>query len=208
MAGDSPISAFSSALLAKVLTESNTSTTRSHRMPYDLDILDETAWRELVDRHGYRMWAVARAVGLGSADAADAVQGAWLRLVESFHTIRDLDRVGGWLVTTTRHEALRIARRRAGHELTDVVAEIPASDGDPVAEMLTEEDGRLLWEAVDTLPEPCRALLRLIVMVPEAGYAQLSRHLGMPIGSIGPTRIRCLKRLRSLLERSLTEEHR
>jgi RNA polymerase sigma factor (sigma-70 family) len=169
-------------------------------MPYDLDLLDETAWRDLVDRFGYRMWAVARAFGLNSADAADAVQAAWLRLVESAHTIRDPERVGAWLVTTTRHEAARILRGRAGDAPTGLPDEIPAPDGDPVAVMLTEEHGRRLWAAVDTLPMPCRSLLRLIVAAPEAGYAQLARRLDMPIGSIGPTRIRCLKRLRSLME--------
>ncbi|WP_248958762.1 RNA polymerase sigma factor [Sphaerisporangium perillae] len=169
-------------------------------MPYDLDLLDETAWRDLVARHGYRMWAVARAFGLDAADAADAVQAAWLRLLESMHTIRDPERVGAWLVTTTRHEAARIGRRRTGDRLTDLPAEIPAPDGDPTAAMLTEEDGRRLWAAVDRLPHPCRMLLRLIVTVPEASYAQLSRRLDMPIGSIGPTRGRCLKRLRSLME--------
>jgi RNA polymerase sigma factor (sigma-70 family) len=169
-------------------------------MPHDLDLLDETAWRDLVERFGYRMWAVARAFGLNSADAGDAVQAAWLRLVESLHTIRDPDRVGAWLITTTRHEAARIGRRRAGEPLPGLPAEIPAPDGDPVAAMLTEEDGRRLWAAVDTLREPCRSLLRLIVTVPEARYAQLARRLDMPIGSIGPTRLRCLKRLRSLME--------
>ncbi|MFC4589361.1 RNA polymerase sigma factor [Sphaerisporangium corydalis] len=173
-------------------------------MPYDLDLPDETAWRELVERFGYRMWAVARAFGLGPADAADAVQAAWLRLVESLPSIRDPERVGAWLVTTTRHEAARIGRRRAGAPLTGLPADIPAMDGDPAAALLSEDEGRRLWAAVDTLREPCRSLLRLIVTAPEAGYAQLARRLGMPIGSIGPTRIRCLRRLRTLLE----DDHR
>ncbi|WP_214412545.1 RNA polymerase sigma factor [Sphaerisporangium fuscum] len=177
-------------------------------MPCDLDLLDETAWRGLVDRFGSRMWAVARAFGLDAADAADAVQGAWLRLVESLHTIRDPERLGAWLVTTTRHEAARIARRRSGRPLSDLATDIPGHGDDPETAMLTEEHGRLLWEAVDSLPDPCRALLRLIVTVPDAGYAQLAQRLGMPVGSIGPTRIRCLKRLRSLMERSLVEEER
>ncbi|MFC4532061.1 RNA polymerase sigma factor [Sphaerisporangium dianthi] len=170
-------------------------------MPYDLDLLDETAWRDLVARFGRRMWAVARAAGLGPADAGDAVQAAWLRLLESLHTIRDPERVGAWLITTTRHEAARIGRRRAGDRPSGLPADLPAPGGDdPAAAMLSDDQGRRLWAAVDTLPRPCRALVRLIVMVPDASYAQLSRRLDMPIGSIGPTRIRCLKRLRSLME--------
>ncbi|GGK82549.1 RNA polymerase sigma factor [Sphaerisporangium melleum] len=172
-------------------------------MPYDLDHLDETAWRDLVARFGYRMWAVARAIGLDPADAGDAVQAAWLRLLESRHTIRDPERVGAWLVTTTRHEAVRVARRRAGDGPSGMPAEIAAPDADPATMTLTDDEGRRLWAAVDTLPGPCRALVRLIVMAPDASYAQLSRRLDMPIGSIGPTRIRCLKRLRSLMKDQL-----
>lgn len=200
MAGDSPISGSWCPRPARVLTKSIPPTTQSHFMPYDLDLLDEPAWRDLVERFGYRMWAVARAFGLDSTDAADAVQAAWLRLVESLHTIRDPERVGAWLITTTRHEAARIRRSRSGAPLAALPAEVPAPDGDPAAAMLTEEDGRRLWAAVDTLREPCRSLLRLIVCAPEAGYAQLARRLDMPIGSIGPTRSRCLRRLRSLIE--------
>ncbi|WP_203990015.1 RNA polymerase sigma factor [Sphaerisporangium rufum] len=168
-------------------------------MPYELDLLDETAWRDLVDRFGHRMWAVARACGLDTADAADAVQAAWLRLVESLPSIRDPDRVGAWLATTTRHEAVRIGRRRSGDRHAELPAEIPAPDTDPAAAMLTVEDGRRLWAAVDALPEPCRTLLRLVVTVPEAGYAQIARRMAMPIGSVGPTRMRCLRRLRALM---------
>ncbi|MET8160282.1 sigma-70 family RNA polymerase sigma factor [Sphaerisporangium sp. NPDC005289] len=178
-------------------------------MSYDLDLLDETAWRDLVSRFGHRMWAVARATGLDPADAGDAVQAAWLRLLESGHTIRDPERVGGWLITTTRHEAMRIGRARAGARPSGLPTDLPppsgadppaSGGGDPVAALLSDDQGRRLWAAVDTLPRPCGALVRLIVLAPDASYAQLSRRLGMPIGSIGPTRIRCLKRLRSLVE--------
>ncbi|MFC6079928.1 RNA polymerase sigma factor [Sphaerisporangium aureirubrum] len=168
--------------------------------PDFLDGLDERAWRELVERFGYRMWAVARAFGLSATDAADAVQAAWLRLVEHHHTIRDPARVGAWLVTVTRNEACRLTRHANRHP-NPLPDEIPAPpDHDPMLTILDTDESHRLWAAVDRLRPPCRTLLRLLVTTPEARYTQISHHLGMPMGSIGPTRARCLKQLRTLWE--------
>jgi RNA polymerase sigma factor (sigma-70 family) len=161
--------------------------------------LDQAGWEDLVARFGTRMWAVARALGLSPADAADAVQGAWLRMVENLDGIRDPERIGAWLVTTTRHEALRLSRRRrgevaAGHDLPDAV--LP----DPAAAVVDADFGRHVWERLDALDEPCRSLLRLSVLRPEATYAQIAIRLDLSPGSIGPTRARCMARLRGLLE--------
>ncbi|WP_285707500.1 sigma-70 family RNA polymerase sigma factor [Microtetraspora sp. NBRC 16547] len=164
-----------------------------------LTSLDQAAWEELVTRFDGRMWAVARACGLGPADAADAVQGAWLRMVESLDAIRDPERIGAWLVTTTRHEAVRLAQRSRGERpapstLPDVA--VP----DPAASVVDADYGRRLWLRLDGLAEPCRSLLRLYALNPDAKYAQISMRLGLPMGSIGPTRSRCMSRLRTLIE--------
>lgn len=152
---------------------------------------DQSAWVELTARYGPRMWAVARACGLGEADAADAVQGGWLRLIEHLHTIKDPARVGGWLVTTTRREALRIlSRERPGLQAHDLVTE-----PDPATAVLDAELGHQLWVAVSALPEPCRTLLKLIA----TGERQLATRLGVAAGSVGPTRARCLSKLRTLI---------
>ena len=91
-------------------------------MPTDNSFaIDQAAWEDLVARFDARMWAVARAFGLSAADAADAVQGAWLRLVENADAIRDPARIGAWLVTTTRHEAARLSRRARGEVASDLV---------------------------------------------------------------------------------------
>ncbi|MCC5580705.1 sigma-70 family RNA polymerase sigma factor [Microtetraspora sp. AC03309] len=161
--------------------------------------LDQAAWEELVTRFGGRMWAVARACGLGPADAADAVQGAWLRMVESLDGIRDPERVGAWLVTTTRHEAVRLARRSRG-ERPGPSALVDAVVPDPAASVVNADVGRRLWLLLDGLAEPCRSLLRLYALNPDAKYAQISMRLGLPMGSIGPTRSRCMSRLRALIE--------
>lgn len=154
---------------------------------------DESAWSELEARFGPRMWAIARACGLGEADAADAVQGAWLRLLENLDRIREPSCVGAWLATTVRREAVQSLRRGT------LVLPAPTVPVDPYPESaLFEADTvRLLWRQVAALPEPCRTLLRLLAT--EAGTQQVAVRMGMPPGSVGPTRARCLHRLRTKL---------
>ncbi|MEV0145903.1 MULTISPECIES: sigma-70 family RNA polymerase sigma factor [unclassified Nonomuraea] len=154
---------------------------------------DQTAWDTLECRYGPRMWAVARACGLSEADAADAVQGAWLRLLEHLHTIREPSGIGAWLATTTRREAMLILRKeRPGVPLPEVPGE-----PDPAAAVLEADSSRRLWKAVSSLHEPCRTLLQLVATNHKS--QQVAVRLGVPIGSVGPTRTRCLERLRTLI---------
>ncbi|MEO3811802.1 sigma-70 family RNA polymerase sigma factor [Sphaerisporangium sp. B11E5] len=162
--------------------------------------LDERTWRDLVDRYGYRMWAVARAFGLNTTDASDAVQAAWLRLIENLHTIRDPTRIGAWLVTVTHNEACRLTRH-SSRTHPHVPEDLPAPPSpDPMTTVLDTDEAHRLWTTVNRLRPPCPTLLRLLTTAPEARYTQISAHLNMPIGSIGPTRARCLKQLRTLWE--------
>lgn len=161
--------------------------------------IDQAGWEDLVARFDGRMWAVARALGLSAADAADAVQCAWLRLVENAGAIRDPARVGAWLVTTTRHEAARLSRRARGEVVSDLDLPDPAQP-DPTAAVVDADLGRQAWRRLDLLGEPCRSLIRLYVLHPEARYAQIAVRLDLPVGSIGPTRARCMSRLRALME--------
>lgn len=163
---------------------------------------DQCAWDAIVNRHGSRVWAVARAHRLSTADAEDVFQVTFLRLVTHMGTIRDPSRVGAWLATTARHECLRILRR-AGRS-------IPSGDdavldaADPLlppldSRLLTDERQAALREALGRLSAPCQRLLRALMADPEPSYEEVSRALDMPIGSIGPTRGRCLKHLRKEL---------
>jgi RNA polymerase sigma factor (sigma-70 family) len=164
---------------------------------------DQRAWNALVEQHSRLLWAIARSYRLDQADAADVVQTAWLRLVEHLDRIEEPARLVGWLVTTTRRECLRVLRR-AGRERL-----FPADDGaldmlDEAAEpldaaLITDERDAELWRAFARLPERCQQLLRIAVAAPQA-YDEVSAALDMPVGSIGPTRARCLARLRSLLD--------
>jgi RNA polymerase sigma factor (sigma-70 family) len=151
---------------------------------------DRSAWDRLEALYGPRMWSVARACGLSSDDAADAVQGAWLRLLERITTIKDTERVGAWLATTTRREALLIQRKSQVPALP-----APVEAADPAAAYLESEHHTLLWETVSALREPCRSILRLAAA--DLSNQQVATRLGIPVGSVGPTRSRCLNKLRT-----------
>ena len=163
---------------------------------------DQSAWDGLVARHGNRVWSVARAHRLNSADAEDVFQVAFLRLVTHIDTIREPARVGAWLATTARHECLRILRKAGrvvpsgDEELLDAPDPLLA----PVdAELLADERQVALQQALGKLSEGCQRLLRVLMADPEPTYEEVGLALGMPIGSIGPTRGRCLKHLRQHL---------
>jgi RNA polymerase sigma factor (sigma-70 family) len=159
---------------------------------------DQLAWTSIVSTYSGLIWTVARAYRLSSADSADVFQGTWLRLVEHLGDIRDAGRLGGWLATTARREALQLLRR-TGRDVPveDMSTMSEAADGGPTAdeELLRTEDQKTLWSAFGQLPDNCQRLLRLLFAEPPALYADISTSLGIPLGSIGPTRSRCLANL-------------
>lgn len=161
---------------------------------------DQSAWSALTERYTNLLWSVARGLGLSRPDAADVVQTTWLRLVERLDTLREPDRLGSWLATTVRRESLatlrRSARVRVG--LADEAHELPAG-GEPMDEMLVRaERDAALWRAFRALAPRCQVLLRALMADPAPSYADVSVALDMPIGSIGPTRQRCLGLLRRI----------
>jgi RNA polymerase sigma factor (sigma-70 family) len=157
---------------------------------------DQAAWRELADRYTGMLWGLARAMRLSSEDAADAVQTTWLKLVERIDTVREPERLGGWLGTTMRHECLAVLRRRARTVVADDW-ELRPDGGDPLdAALLRDEQDAALWRAFASLDERCRVLLRVLTADPPPSYADVAVTLEMPVGSIGPRRQRCLSALR------------
>ena len=164
---------------------------------------DQSAWDALVAAHGSRVWAVARSHRLNQADAEDVFQVTFLRLVTHLDTIRQPERVGAWLATTARHECLRVLRR-AGRAVPseDEAFDVPDVDAAPVdTHLLADERDRALLTALERISPNCRRLLRVLMADPEPTYEQVSAALDMPIGSIGPTRGRCLTHLRRELTR-------
>lgn len=168
---------------------------------------DQRAWDQLVESHTRLLWAVARSFRLDSADANDVVQTTWLRLVEHLDRIEDPTRLVGWLVTTARRESMRVLRRSGRERPAAEDTTLDRADDSPPVDtaLLLDERNAALWRAYEQLGDKCRQLLRVAVYEPRA-YDEISAALGMPIGSIGPTRRRCLTQLRTLLEGSVLTE--
>lgn len=161
---------------------------------------ERAAWDALVDRLARLVWSVTHAFGLDPQDGADVAQIAWMRLAENIDHLQDPGAVGTWLATTTRRECITVLRQRTRVQPTDVDAFTDAMTSPGTdATVLTSERDRLVWVAFEQLSERCRRLLRLAVADKQGGYDEISAVLDMPVGSIGPTRQRCLDRLRQLL---------
>lgn len=147
------------------------------------------------------LWHVARAQGLDAEHAADVVQTTWLELVRRLASIHTPQALTGWLVTAARREAWRVRRRERGGESPDSEAvEAAVSTAADLADLVADDERRrVLWRAVRALSQRCQDLLRVVAMVDRPDYDEVARALAMPRGSIGPTRGRCLAKLRELL---------
>jgi RNA polymerase sigma factor (sigma-70 family) len=156
---------------------------------------DPAAWNAIVDRYARLVWTVARSFQLSAADAADVSQATWLRLVEHLHTVRSPAGLGSWLATTSRREALAVLRKR--REIPVSYPDVPdEQEVPPWQRVVTQDRDRELWDAFHRLSERCQALLRLLVIEPVSSYAVAAAALDVPVGSLGPTRARCLRTLR------------
>jgi RNA polymerase sigma factor (sigma-70 family) len=161
---------------------------------------DKQAWDAIVERYAALVWAICRSQRLDDADAHDVSQSVWLQLVGELGKIRDPAALPGWLTTTTRRECgkARQAARRSqalGHVL--VATDIPDQPtGMPEHELLQAERHAVLREAFARLPPCCGRLIAMLIEDPPVPYAQISSELGIPAGSIGPNRRRCLDKLR------------
>jgi RNA polymerase sigma factor (sigma-70 family) len=166
---------------------------------------DWRAWERLVDQFNRLIWSITVEFKLAETDAADVVQTTWLRLLEHIDGIEHPDRVGSWLAATARHECLRslAARRRVvlssdGSEFDGIVAQEPEID----ERLLASERAKVVGDALSHLPIRWQRLLEMLMSDPPVPYAEISDKLGLPVGSIGPTRGRCLAQLRVLLQAS------
>jgi RNA polymerase sigma factor (sigma-70 family) len=159
---------------------------------------DQLAWNALIRRHSPRLWAIARFNGLDTAAAEDVVQTAWSTLCRSLDRLDNDSAVSGWLSTVVKREAIRASKaQRRTHPSELLASELPLPD-----ERLGERERvEALRRALAQLPAQSQALLGLLFSDAELSYEEIAKRIGRSVGSIGPTRARCLARLRAILER-------
>jgi RNA polymerase sigma factor (sigma-70 family) len=161
---------------------------------------DEDAWGQIVERYAPLVMSVLARYRLFGADAQDVSQIVWMRLVEHLGDLREPRALPMWLITTTRNECLRLLksqrRARPFDPLTEDAA-LEVDDVDVAEGLLRAERAQALLEAAGELSERDRALLALLTRDPPLPYAEIARRMSMPVGAIGPTRIRILRKLRS-----------
>jgi RNA polymerase sigma factor (sigma-70 family) len=166
---------------------------------------DAGAWEKIVDRYAGLVWSICRAQRMTEDDTADAVQMTWLRLMENLERIRDPRRLAGWLATTCRRECQALLRRSRSSIAVeeDHMDRLLGGTGSADQPILVAEQYAALWQAFQRLSEWCQRVLRALVVDAEDGppsYRLIASQLRTPVGSLGPTRARCLNQLRKLLD--------
>jgi RNA polymerase sigma factor (sigma-70 family) len=159
---------------------------------------EDAALDDLVRVMSPVLWHVVRATGLDREATEDVVQNTWLTLVRSGDSVRDAQAITRWLCTAARREAWRVSKAatRTRPVEDDVLAARMPTESSPESEVVTLDDKAVLWAAITRLPERCQRLLPIVAREPRPDYSSVADTLGMPIGSIGPTRRRCLDKLR------------
>jgi RNA polymerase sigma factor (sigma-70 family) len=162
---------------------------------------NESAWRDMTEQYEPLLRWLARQCGLSAEDAGDALQLTWLRCLEHIDQLSDADRLNGWLVTICRRECIRLATKARREvplgepEMARLIDDGPGQ-GDPCAEAALRDQCNRLYHAILALPGRQRMVLIELLRRGDQSYLDLSRRLGLPVGSIGPTRKRAVSRLR------------
>jgi RNA polymerase sigma factor (sigma-70 family) len=162
---------------------------------------DPECWSELVHRLEPLLYAVARRTGLSVAESDDCAQETWLSLLRTRHNIKDPNKIPAWLARATSRRAVRIVTTREKDLRVENTTEPAAPDELPDKELERLETATLVRLAVDSLEPRCRQLLHALYFAPEdKKYRDIAHDLGLPPNSFGPTRMRCLEKLKTILE--------
>ena len=159
---------------------------------------DQAAWKELVTRYGRLVYSIPRRSGLSAVDAEDVFQNVFAIALKRLESLRNQQSLAAWLITVTRHETERVgARRITTEELDEWLEDEQAT---PQTQVQQWERQHIVHLALERLEKTCRELLMALFLEPDpASYEQIARQLGIPLGSIGPTRARCFKKLETIL---------
>ncbi|MGH3888356.1 MAG: RNA polymerase sigma factor [Pseudonocardiaceae bacterium] len=163
---------------------------------------DQSAWEEIMRKYNGAVSATVRSFRLQDADARDAIQTTWLRLMTNSRRVQDPERLSGWLATTARNECLAIIRqsKRTAYRAEAPIDTVADPSADPEQRFLTAENVLVLRSLVGELPLRGQILLRALFSDNPPPYVEIARATGIPVGSLGPTRARALRRLRQLLD--------
>lgn len=163
---------------------------------------DWAVWDEIISRYGRLVIHTATRIGLRHCDAADVAQLTWMRLWQHGHQIREPDRLAAWLVSTARREAIRLANASSRYVLGADQSEDTRPAMGAVYDVYPVEQGYdwAVEQALDRLPTRYRRLLRLLSSDFGLSYSEVAAHMGLPIGSIGPMRMRAIRMLESTPE--------
>lgn len=159
---------------------------------------DSSAFEELVSAYQRLVWAIVRSFGMSTADGEDVVQGVWLAFVQHLGSIREPDRLAAWIATTCRRECIAVQKRSSRTQRFDLEAldRVIAPTAPNDAALVRDERSRAVAEAMADLDDRCRQLITLLGTDPPIGYADIAVLMDMPVGAIGPTRQRCLDKMR------------
>ena len=159
---------------------------------------EKTAWDDLVDQYGRLVYSIARRYGLSDADADDVFQSVFLTVMENLASLRQRERFSSWLITVTHRQCWQTARRSGC--AADLAADLAAGGPPAEEDVFRWEQQHLVHRALETLGGSCEGLLRALFA--ESGppnYGRIAEKLGMKVGSIGPTRARCFRKLERIL---------
>jgi RNA polymerase sigma factor (sigma-70 family) len=189
-----------SKLKAKTNKQTQTKTNRYQSDPRLVNAClagDSSAWNELVKRYKWLIYSVPRKYGLAAADAEDVMQNVFVIVYRRLSTLRDHTRLSAWLIRIAHHETIHhLERATPDDELNDEMLDL----GDPPVEQVQRlEAQNVVHQALEQLHPHCRAMLELVLSDESPSYEQVARWLGCPLGSVGPTRARCFKKLEAVL---------
>jgi len=164
---------------------------------------DAQAWEALIMRYRRLVYSVPVRFGFTSADAADVFQAVCLKLIEHLHELKDETKVSAWLITTTTRQCIHVKSLKHRETGADEEFEEPADPGENLEDLrIMTETQQTIREAVEQLSGRCRDLIEMLYFDQRSlSYEEISQKMGMPVASIGPTRARCLDKLRTQLRR-------